>query len=201
MSPDIVHGEGIRRYGVAHQPVDFRRKVPYWPQPSRALPSRSRAMARRPRAGLPGIWHTFLDRAIAKPPCFETRSDKRCLMTCWRPRLAPADWRCTRPARKRRTFISFSGGGWGSDARAALLERRVPGSVRLRIASRRVEGRSSGPAMLPPRRSLPARGQEGGSRSRDSTRRTRAGSRRRDRAAGPGGGTGRGSGGPTRAHG
>lgn len=34
-------------------------------------------MARRPRADTPGSWHHVINRAIAKRPYFETRSDKR----------------------------------------------------------------------------------------------------------------------------
>lgn len=34
-------------------------------------------MARRPRADSPGSWHHVINRAIAKRPYFETRSDKR----------------------------------------------------------------------------------------------------------------------------
>lgn len=35
------------------------------------------AMARRPRSDTPGSWHHVINRAIAKRPYFETRSDKR----------------------------------------------------------------------------------------------------------------------------
>jgi hypothetical protein len=34
-------------------------------------------MARRPRRDEPGSWHHVVNRAIAKRPYFETRSDKR----------------------------------------------------------------------------------------------------------------------------
>lgn len=34
-------------------------------------------MSRRPRADTPGSWHHVLNRAIAKRPYFEARSDKR----------------------------------------------------------------------------------------------------------------------------
>ncbi len=39
-------------------------------------------MARRPRADTPGSWHHVINRAIAKRPYFETRSDKRYFLSC-----------------------------------------------------------------------------------------------------------------------